>query len=152
MKTTLKSQIEEDLKTAIRTQNKDEIRALRGIKSMILLVETEKGSTGELSQDAELRLLSKAVKQRKDSAQLYIEQGRDDLAAIEQAEVEIISKYLPKQLSEAELTAQVEQIISQIGAKGPKDMGKVMGAANQALKGKADGSAIARIAKSLLNN
>lgn len=148
----LKKQIGEDLKTAMRSQNKDEIRALRGIKSMILLAETEKGVTGDLSEEAELKLLAKAVKQRKDSAQLYADQGREDLAAIERAELEIISGYLPEQLSEEELRRQLEEIIVQVGAVGPQDMGKVMGAANKALKGKADGSTIAGIVKTLLNN
>ncbi len=136
---------------AMRAQNKDEIRALRGIKSMILLSETEKGATGELSEDAEIKLLSKAVKQRRDSAQLYADQGREDLARVERAELEIISKYLPEQLSEEELTEQLIQIIAQVGAVGPQDMGKVMGAANKALKGKADGSTMAKVVKTLLN-
>jgi len=147
----LKKQIDEDLKVAMRAQNKDEIRALRGIKSMILLSETEKGATGELSEDAEIKLLSKAVKQRRDSAQLYADQGREDLARVERAELEIISKYLPEQLSEEELTEQLIQIIAQVGAVGPQDMGKVMGAANKALKGKADGSTMAKVVKTLLN-
>ena len=146
----LKSQIEADLKTAIRSQSKDEIRALRGIKSMILLSETEKGSDGTLTEAAELKLLTKAAKQRKDSAQLYEEQGREDLAGIEKAELEIINRYLPEQLSEEALTKELTQIIAQVGAEGPKDMGKVMGAANQALKGKADGGTIAKVVKSLL--
>ena len=148
----LKSQIEEDLKTAMRSQNKDEVRALRGIKSMILLSETEKGSGGGLSSDAELKLLSKAAKQRKDSAQLYQEQGRNDLAEIEHAELEVINRYLPEQLSEEVLVEKVKSIIAQVGAAGPQDMGKVMGIANKELKGKADGSSIARVAKTLLIN
>ena len=95
----LKKQIEQDLKVAIRAQNKDEIRALRGIKSMILLSETEKGSSGELSEEVELRLLSKAAKQRKDSAQLFADQGREDLASIEKSELTVINKYLPYLIS-----------------------------------------------------
>ena len=148
----LKSQIEQDLKAAMRSQNKDETRALRGIKSMILLAETEKGAGSELSPETELKLLTKAVKQRKDSAQLYQEQGREDLAEVELAEVEIISRYLPEQMSEEELTRQVQSIIEQTGASGPRDMGKVMGVANKALQGRADGSTIAKVAKSLLGN
>jgi uncharacterized protein YqeY len=146
----LKKRIEEDLKNAIRNQNKDEIRALRGVKSAILLLETEKGATGSLSEDAELNLLSKAVKQRKDSAHLYSEQGREDLAAIELAEVNIINRYLPLQLSEEELTVKLQQIIEQVGANGPGDMGKVMGVANRSLKGQAEGSTIAGIVRTLL--
>jgi len=147
----LKQQIDEDLKVAIRAQNKDEIRALRGIKSMILLAETEKGAIGELAKDAEIKLLTKAAKQRRDSAQLYSDQNREDLATIEYAELEIISKYLPEQLSEEVLIDQLNQIISDIGAVGPQDMGRVMGAANKVLKGKADGSTMAKIVKSILN-
>ncbi|TDI65008.1 MAG: GatB/YqeY domain-containing protein [Bacteroidetes bacterium] len=147
----LKKQIDEDLKVAMRAQIKDEIRALRGIKSMILLAETEKGATGELSEDAEIKLLSKAAKQRRDSARLYEDQGREDLADVERSELEIISKYLPVQLSEEDLVDQLSQIISQVGAVGLQDMGKVMGAANKALKGKADGSSIAKVVKTLLN-
>lgn len=148
----LKSQIEQDLKAAMRSQNKDETRALRGVKSMILLAETEKGAGSELSPETELKLLTKAVKQRKDSAQLYQEQGREDLAQVELSEVEIISRYLPEQISEEELTRQLQSIIEQIGASGPRDMGKVMGAANKALRGRADGATIAKVAKSLLGN
>ena len=147
----LKKQIEQDLKAAIKAQSKDEIRALRGIKSMIMLSETEKGAAGELSEDVELKLLSKAVKQRKDSAQLYNDQGREDLAKIESTELEFISKYLPTQLGEDELLLQLKQIINELGAAGPRDMGRVMGAANKALKGKADGSSIAKIVKTLLS-
>jgi uncharacterized protein YqeY len=146
----LKKQIEQDLKVAIRAQNKDEIRALRGIKSMILLSETEKGSSGELSEEVELGLLSKAAKQRKDSAQLFADQGREDLASIEKSELTVINKYLPEQLSEQELEAHLRQIIKQVNALGPQDMGKVMGAANKSLKGKADGSSIAKVVKALL--
>jgi len=148
----LKKQVEQDLKAAIKAQSKDEIRALRGIKSMIMLSETEKGAAGELSEEVELKLLSKAVKQRKDSAQLYNDQGREDLAKIESTELEIISKYLPTQLSDDELLVQLKELINELGAAGPGDMGKVMGAANKALKGKADGSSIAKIVKTLLNS
>lgn len=146
----LKKQIEEDLKAAIRAQNKDEIRGLRGIKSLILLSETEKGSSGKLSEEGELRLLSKASKQRKDSAKLFADQGREDLASVEISELAVIKRYLPEQLSEQELEEHLIQIIKQVNALGPQDMGKVMGAANKSLKGKADGSSIAKVAKALL--
>jgi uncharacterized protein YqeY len=148
----LKQQIDDDLKTAMRGKNKDEIRALRGIKSMILLSETEKGFSGKLSTEAELKLLSKAVKQRKDSAALYEAKGRTDLAEVERAELEVINRYLPEQLSEQELTTQLKQIIAESGAEGPRDMGKVMGLANRALKGKADGGTIAKVVKTLLSS
>ncbi|NVJ48038.1 MAG: GatB/YqeY domain-containing protein [Cytophagia bacterium] len=146
----LKQQIDADIKQAMLAKNKDELKALRSIKSMILLAETDKGSVGELSSDAEMKLLAKAVKQRKDSAAIYQEQGREDLYKVEIEEAEIIERYLPKQLTEEELKAELEKIIAQVGASGPQDMGKVMGAATKALAGKADGKAISTMVKTLL--
>ena len=146
----LKQQIESDIKKAMLAKQKDELKALRAIKSMILLAETEKGSSGQVSADAEMKLLMKAVKQRKDSAQIYKDQGRDDLYAIEMAEVQVIEKYLPKQLSEDEIKIELEKIIDQVGASGPQDMGKVMGVATKALAGKADGKTISGLVKSIL--
>lgn len=146
----LKQQIDSDIKQAMLAKNKDELKALRSIKSMILLAETDKGSVGELSSDAEMKLLAKAVKQRKDSAAIYQEQGRKDLYKVEIEEAEIIERYLPKQLTEEELKAELEKIIAQVGASGPQDMGKVMGAATKALAGKADGKAISTMVKTLL--
>ncbi len=148
----LKERVESDLKEAMRSQNKDRVRALRGIKSQILLAETEKGAGGDLTEDGEIALLSKAVKQRKDSARLYQEQKRDDLADIELTEVEIISRYLPAQLTEEELSVHLQQLVNDLGASGPQDMGKVMGHANKQLKGRADGGTIAKIVKSLLSS
>ncbi len=148
----LKERVEQDLKNAMRAQNKDEVRALRGIKSQILLAETEKGAGQSLSPDTEMSLLTKAAKQRKDSANLYHEQGRPDLAQIEEAELEIITKYLPEQMSEEDLEAHLKNLIVALGATGPQDMGKVMGQANQQLKGKADGATIAKMVKSMLIN
>lgn len=146
----LKIQIEADIKKAMLAREKDELKALRAIKSMILLAETEKGGSGEVSEDAEMKLLMKAVKQRKDSAQIYMDQGREDLLAIEQAEIAVIEKYLPQQLSESEIRAELEKIIAQVGASGPQDMGKVMGMASKAMAGKADGKTISVIVKSIL--
>lgn len=146
----LKQQIDADIKQAMLAKNKDELKALRSIKSMILLAETDKGSVGELSSDAEMKLLAKAVKQRKDSAAIYQEQGREDLYKVEIEEAEIIERYLPKQLTEEELKAELEKIIAQVGASGPQDMGKVMGIATKALAGKADGKAISTMVKTLL--
>lgn len=146
----LKEQIESDIKKAMLAKQKDELKALRAIKSMILLAETEKGASGAVSADAEMKLLMKAVKQRKDSAQIYKEQGRDDLHAVEMAEVGVIEKYLPKQLSEEEIRVEVQKIIDQVGASGPQDMGKVMGTATKALAGKADGKTISVMVKSIL--
>ena len=147
----LKQQIDADIKQAMLAKNKDELKALRSIKSMILLAETDKGSQGELTSDAEMKILAKAVKQRKDSAAIYKEQGREDLYKVEIDEAEVIERYLPKQLSEDELKAELQKIITEVGAAGPQDMGKVMGSATKALAGKADGKAISSMVKSLLS-
>ena len=146
----LKQQIEADIRKAMLAKQKDELKALRAIKSMILLAETEKGASAEISADTSMKLLMKAVKQRKDSAQIYKDQGRDDLYAIEMAEVSVIEKYLPQQLSEDEVKVELEKIINQLGASGPQDMGKVMGAATKALAGKTDGKTISVLVKSIL--
>ena len=129
----LKQQIETDIKTAMLARQKAELQALRAIKSMILLAETEKGNDGSVSAEAELKLLMKAVKQRKDSAQIYKDQGREDLLTVELAEIAVIEKYLPKQVSEEEIRTELEKIVAQVGAAGPQDMGKVMGLASKAL-------------------
>lgn len=147
----LKNQIEGDLKKAMLEKKKDELRALRAIKSMILLAQTEKGGNTDLTPESEIKILQKAVKQRTDSIELYRSQNRDDLADAEQAEVDVIKKYLPEQLSEDELKKIISQIVDQTGAAGMKDMGKVMGLANQQLAGKADGKTIAQIVKSILS-
>lgn len=147
----LKQRIDADIKRAMLAKEKDELRALRGIKSMILLAETEKGNVNELSEEAELKLLTKAAKQRKDSAEVYQQQGREDLAQVEFGELEIISRYLPKQLSSEEIELEIKKAIDSIGAKGPQDMGKVMGVATKNLAGKADGKVIAEKVKSLLS-
>ncbi|MEO9966113.1 MAG: GatB/YqeY domain-containing protein [Reichenbachiella sp.] len=147
----LKNQINADIKTAMLAKEKEKLTALRAIKSMILLAETEKGASEELTNDAELKLLMKAAKQRKDSVDLFREQGRDDLADKEQGELDVISQYLPKQLSEEELTVELQKVIDQVGASGPQDMGKVMGVATKALDGKSDGKTISTIIKKLLS-
>lgn len=146
----LKDQINADIKAAMLAKEKEKLTALRSIKSMILLAETEKGATEDISEDAEMKLLMKAAKQRKDSADLFREQGRDDLADKEQSELDIISQYLPKQLNEDELKAELQKVIDQVGATGPQDMGKVMGMATKALAGKADGKTISAMVKTLL--
>ncbi len=147
----LKEQIEADIKKAMLEKNKDDLRALRAIKSMILLAQTEKGASENLSADAEMKILQKAVKQRMDSLTLYREQKRDDLADAEEAEVEVIKRYLPKQMSEEELAAVVKEIIEKSGASSMADMGKVMGMASKELAGKADGKAISQVVKKLLS-
>lgn len=148
----LKQQIESDIKKAMLAKQKDELKALRAIKSMILLAETEKGGSGEISADAEMKMLMKAVKQRKDSAQIYKDQNREDLYAVEVAEVEVIERYLPKQMTEEEVAEELKGIIAKVGASGTQDMGKVMGAASKALAGKADGKTISGIVKKLLTS
>lgn len=146
----LKQQIEGDIKKAMLAKQKDELTALRGIKSLILLAETEKGAQHALSQDQEMKLLMKAAKQRKDSAELYREKGRDELADKELLELEVINRYLPKQLSEEELRETLKALIAELSAAGPQDMGKVMGAATKKLAGKADGKTISTLVKAML--
>jgi uncharacterized protein YqeY len=146
----LKTTIDNDIKKAMLAKNKEELEALRSIKSMILLAETEKGGSADLASDIENKLLMKAAKQRKESAEIFQKEGRQDLAQKENFQLEIISRYLPKQLSEEEVTLALRDIIAQVGAKGPQDMGKVMGSATKALAGKADGKMISEIVKKLL--
>lgn len=146
----LKTTIDNDIKKAMLAKNKEELDALRSIKSMILLAETEKGGNNELAADIENKLLMKAAKQRKESAEIFQKEGRQDLAQRENLQLEIISRYLPKQLSEVEITAEIKTIIAHLGAKGPQDMGKVMGVATKSLAGKADGKMISEIVKKLL--
>lgn len=148
----LKEQIDHDIKEAMKAKQKDELKALRSIKSLILLAETEKGASGGISADAEMKLLMKAAKQRKESAETYAANNRQELADAELAELEIIERYLPKQLSEEELTAELKKIIEEVGATEAKDMGKVMGMATKKLAGRADGKAISSITKQLLNS
>ena len=147
----LKQQIEDDIKQAMRAKEQDRLRALRSIKSMILLAETEKGASDQLSDEAELKLLTKAAKQRKESIEVFEQQGRDDLASKEQAELDVINRYLPQPLSEEELRATIEKIIQDTGADGMQDMGKVMGRATSQLAGKADGKAISGVVRQMLS-
>ncbi len=146
----LKKQIESDIKQAMLAKDKDKLRALRAIKSLILLAETDKGAATELSGDQEMQILIKSAKQRRDSLEVYEQQNREDLAAVEKVELEIIEAYLPKQLSEDELKIELTKSIEATGASSPKEMGKVMGVATKALAGKADGKAISSMVKQLL--
>jgi uncharacterized protein YqeY len=138
----LKLTIENGIKDAMRAKDADRLRALRAIKSMILLEETSGSNSGEISTDAEMKILMKAAKQRRDSLEVYIAQNRPDLAEKEQVELTIIEEFLPKQLSDSELTERISAIISQLGANSPADMGKVMGVASKELAGLAEGRAI----------
>ena len=146
----LKTTIDSDIKDAMRAKDQDALRALRGIKSMILLAETADGQSGELSIETEMKLLTKASKQRKESADMYVANGRQDLAEVEFKELAIIEKFLPKQLTEDELKSKIQEIIEKTGAKGPADMGKVMGVATKELAGMADGKMVSTIVKALL--
>lgn len=146
----LTDQINNDLKAAMKAKDTTTLTALRAIKSQLLLAATEKGG-GESDEQAGVKMLQKQVKQRKDSAELYISQGRQDLAEAELAEAAIIEKYLPKQLSEDELKPIIQAIVDRVGATGMQDMGKVMGAASQELAGKADGKTISSVVKELLS-
>jgi uncharacterized protein YqeY len=146
----LKLTIENGIKDAMRAKDADRLRALRAIKSLILLEETSGSSAEGLSADAEMKILMKAAKQRRDSLEVYVSQNRPDLAEKEQAELAIIEEFLPKQLSDAELTAKITEIIASVGASSPADMGKVMGVASKQLAGLADGKAISAKVSELL--
>lgn len=148
----LKDQIDADIKKAMLAKNREELDALRSIKSLILLAETEKGASEGVSADSEKKLLMKAAKQRKESADIFQQQGRKDLADKELLQLEVINRYLPKQLSEDEVRSSLLAIIAEVGAKGPQDMGKVMGAATKKLAGQADGKLIADLVKKLLSS
>ena len=146
----LKLRIEQEIKTAMLQKNKDRLRALRAIKSMILIAETEKGAANALNEEAEIKILSRAAKQRRDSLKVYQDQERKDLADIERDELQVIEDFLPRQLSADELETVVRDIIKNLGATSPKDMGKVMGRASHELSGKVDGKVLATLVKTLL--
>ena len=147
----LEQQIMSDLKAAMLAKNEVALRSLRAIKAAILLAKTAEGSSGELSADAEMKILQKMVKQRKDSLDIFSQQGRTDLAQKEQEEIAVIEKFLPKQMDAEELRVVLKEIIAKTGASTAADMGKVMGAANKELAGKAEGKLIASLVKELLS-
>jgi uncharacterized protein YqeY len=140
------------LKDAMKNKDEALLRGLRAIKAEIIKAKTEPGANGEVSAEGELKLLQKLVKQRKDSLTIYEQQNRADLAATEAAEIAIIEKFLPAQMSEDAVKAAVQAIIAQVGAAGPQDLGKVMGLATKQLAGQADGKVISAIAKTLLSS
>lgn len=146
----LKTQIEGQIKQAMLAKDQGRLLALRAIKSAILLEETSGATSGELSADTEMKILMKAVKQRKDSAEIFRQQGRQDLLDKELAEVAVIEEFLPQQLSEDEIRAILQEIIARVGASTPSDMGKVMGVATKELAGKAEGKTISMLVKQLL--
>lgn len=140
----------DEMKTAMKAKDTIALESLRAIKSAILLAQTESGAKEEISQEDEIKLLQRLVKQRKDSANIYIEQGRQDLADPELAQVAVIEKFLPAQMSEEEVEAIVKKIIADNGFSGMADMGKVMGIASKELAGTADGKTISNVVKKSL--
>lgn len=146
----LEQQVMAEMKEAMKAKDEATLRGLRAIKAEIIKAKTEPGAGGEVSQDKELSVLQKMVKQRKDSLEIYQQQNRTDLAQKEEEEIRVIEKFLPKQLSPEELKAALQQIISETGASSPADMGKVMGVATKQLAGKADGKTISATVKELL--
>lgn len=144
--------ISEDIKKAMIAKDKVALEALRGVKKEFLEAKTAKGSNGDLTDEAAMKILQKMVKQRKESAQIFTEQNRPELAENELAEAAVIEKYLPAKLSDAELEAEIKAIIAEVGAKTAQEMGKVMGVATKKLAGKADGKDISAKVKSLLNS
>ena len=147
----LQEKVMQEMKEAMKAKDSVALESLRAIKSAILLANTEKGA-GALSEADELKLLQRLVKQRKDSAAIFTEQGREDLAAPELAQAGIIEKFLPEQLSEEDIADVVESVISKLGASGMKDMGKVMGVVSKQLAGQADGKTISGIVRAKLNS
>lgn len=142
--------ISADIKTAMLAREKVALEALRGIKKEFIEAKTAKGSDGNLADEVAVKILQKMVKQRKESAQIFAEQNRPELAENELAEATVIEKYLPAQMTDEELTAAVSAVIAQVGASGPQDMGKVMGIASKQLAGKAEGRLISDKVKALL--
>ncbi len=146
----LEAKINEDLKTAMKAKDQAGLRGIRAIKSAILIYNTS--GTGEaLNTEKEIALLQKLVKQRQDSLDIYVKQGREDLAVVEREEIEVIMRYLPKQLTEDELKAEIKVIMDRLGATSMKDMGKVMAEASAAFAGKADGKTISMVVKAMLS-
>ncbi len=145
-------QVSEDIKKAMLARQKVRLEALRGAKKEFLEAKTAKGANGELSDDMAMKIIVKMVKQRKESARIFEENNRAELAENELAEAAVLEEYLPKQLSAEELEAEIRAIMAQVGATGPKDMGKVMGVASKALAGRAEGRMISETVKNLLNN
>lgn len=138
------------MKEAMKSKDEALLRGLRAIKAEIIKAKTEPGANGQVTEDGEMKLLQKLVKQRRDSLEIFQQQNRADLATKEQEEIAVIEKFLPQQLTEQELKEAVSGIIASAGAAGPQDMGKVMGVASKQLAGRADGKAIAAMVKELL--
>ena len=148
----LQAEVMIKLKEAMKAKDAVALESLRAIKSAILLEQTQAGGKAELTAEAEIKLLQKLVKQRRDSAAIFKEQGRDDLAQPEEAQIEVISQFLPQQLSEGEVAAVIDKVIEATGASSMKDMGKVMGMATKQLSGQADGKTISTLVKQKLGS
>ena len=146
------SNLSEEIKNAMREKDSLKLESLRAIKSALILAQTASGADADLNEEASIKLLQRLVKQRKESALIYKEQGRNDLAEPEEAQAEIIASFLPEQFSEEEVIKIVSEVISQTGAEGIKDMGKVMGVTSKKLAGKAEGRLIADIVKKKLSS
>ena len=147
----LLNSLNDELKAAMRAKDSLKLEALRAIKSAVLLAKTATAGDNDLTEEEEIKLLQKLVKQRKDSAVIFKEQNRDDLATPEEAQAEVIAQFLPEQLSQQEIEQIVDEIVAKTGAQGMKDMGKVMGMASKEMAGKADGKTISTIVKQKLN-
>ncbi|MDB5123145.1 MAG: glutamyl-tRNA amidotransferase [Mucilaginibacter sp.] len=144
------NQVDQDIKQAMLAKQADRLRGLRAIKAALLVARTEKGAAEELTGEAEIKVLQKLVKQRKESAEIYKTQNRDDLYQIEMAEMQVIEPYLPQQMTRFEIEGYLQELISRIGATSVSDMGKVMGIANKELAGQADGRTISEVVRQLL--
>lgn len=145
----LETRIAEDIKDAMKSRNQSAVRTLRSIKTALLVHKTS-GANTDLNEQDEIKLIQKLIKQRQDSLEIFTQQNREDLAVIEREEIEVLHKYLPKQLTEEELKEAIASIVAEVGATSIKDMGKVMGIANQKLAGTADGKSISIMVKELL--
>lgn len=147
----LSNTIDQEIKEAMLSKDQAKLRGLRAIKSAFLLAKTEKAGAASLNEELEIKILQKLVKQRKESAEIYKRQGRQDLFEIEQEEIDVIEKFLPAQLTYEDVTQTVKSLIADLGTVGMKDMGRVMGLANKALSGRADGKVISEVVKQVLS-
>lgn len=147
----LLEKIDQDIKKAMLAKEKEKLEALRAVKNALLVQKTEKGGGSAIDEDGEIKILKRLVKQRKEAAELYVQQNRKDLAEVEEAQAEVINSYLPEQLSEDDIRKVVKDLIEKLGASSMKDMGRVMGAASKELAGKADNKLVSDIVKDLLS-
>ena len=145
------TKIDAEIKSAMLSKQEARLRGLRAIKAALLLAKTEKGVAEDLTEEAELKAVQKQIKQRKDSIEIYKQQNRPDLAKIEEDELVVLEEFMPKQMTSEELKSAIEQIVVELGVSDPKEMGKVIGAANKALAAKSDGKSIADMVKQVLN-